>query len=140
MVALDTNILIYACDKADPSRQQVALDLVSNARDGILLWQVACEFVAASRKLKHQGFTTADAWNRVADYQAIFPLILPNARALERARVLHADNGWSFWDAMIVASCVECGVSRLYSEDLPGRAPPSPLEIVNPFPSITRAP
>jgi predicted nucleic acid-binding protein len=71
MIALDTNILIYACDKADPSRQQIALDLVSNAFDGILLWQVACEFVAASRKLKHQGFTTADAWNRLADYQSI---------------------------------------------------------------------
>jgi predicted nucleic acid-binding protein len=96
MIALDTNILIYACDKADLSRQQVALDLVSNAFDGILLWQVACEFVAAWRKLKHQGFTTADAWNRLADYQSIFPLIVPNAGALERARVLHADDGWSF--------------------------------------------
>jgi predicted nucleic acid-binding protein len=136
MIALDTNVLIYACDKADPSRQQVALDLVANAHDGVLLWQVACEFVAASRKLKHQGFTTIDAWNRLADYQAIFPLILPNAGALERARVLHAEQGWSFWDAMIVAACLECGVSRLYSEDLPGRTPPGGLEIVNPFPPI----
>jgi predicted nucleic acid-binding protein len=33
MIALDTNILIYACDKADLKRQQVAIDLVSNARD-----------------------------------------------------------------------------------------------------------
>jgi len=71
----------------------VALDLVSNAHDGVLLWQVACEFVAASRKLKDRGFTTVDGWNRLADYQAIFPLILPNARALERARVLHEEDG-----------------------------------------------
>jgi predicted nucleic acid-binding protein len=48
MIALDTNVLIYACDKADLKRQQVALDLVSSAADGVLLWQVACEFVAAS--------------------------------------------------------------------------------------------
>jgi len=27
------------------------LALISNAGDGVLLWQVACEFVAASRKL-----------------------------------------------------------------------------------------
>jgi predicted nucleic acid-binding protein len=140
MVALDTSVLIYACDKADPSRQQVALDLVSNAHDGVLLRQVACEFVAASRKLKNQGFTTVDAWNRLTDYQAIFPLILPTAMALERARILHAEEGWSFWDAMIVAACLECGVSRLYSEDLPGRSPLGPLEIVNPFPPIARAP
>jgi predicted nucleic acid-binding protein len=133
MIALDTNILIYACDKADLKRQQVALDLVSNARDGVLLWQVACEFVAASRKLRSQGFTMADAWERLADYLALFPLILPAAGASERARVLHTEDEWSFWDAMIVAACLECGVTRLYSEDLPGRAVRWPLEIVNPF-------
>ena len=37
MIALDTNVLIYACDKADPKRQEVALDLVSGAADGVLL-------------------------------------------------------------------------------------------------------
>ena len=111
MIALDANILIYACDKADLKRQQVALDLVSNARDGVLLWQVACEFVAASRKLRSQGFTMAGAWHRV----------------------LRAEDGWSFWDAMIVAACLECRVTRLYSEDLPGRAVRWPLETVNPF-------
>jgi len=56
MIALDTNVLIYACDKADPRRPQVALDLVSRSVDGVLLWQVACKFVAASRKLRSQGF------------------------------------------------------------------------------------
>jgi predicted nucleic acid-binding protein len=30
MIALDTNVLIYACDKADLKRQQMALDLVSS--------------------------------------------------------------------------------------------------------------
>jgi predicted nucleic acid-binding protein len=133
MIALDTNILIYACDKADLKRQQVALDLVSSAGDGVLLWQVACEFVAASRKLRTQGFTMVDAWDRLTDYLAIFPLILPAAGALERARILHAEDGWSFWDAMVVAACLEGGVTRLYSEDLPGRAVRWPLEIVNPF-------
>ena len=58
MIALDTNILIYACDKADLKRQQVALDLISNAHDGVLLWQVACEFVAASRKLTVSDWRT----------------------------------------------------------------------------------
>jgi predicted nucleic acid-binding protein len=89
--------------------------------------------VAASRKLRSQGFTTADAWNRLTDYLALFPLVLPAAGVFERARILHKEDGWSFWDAMIVAACLECGVTRLYSEDLPGRAVRWPLEIVNPF-------
>jgi predicted nucleic acid-binding protein len=133
MIALDTNVLIYACDKANLERQRVAIDLISNAGDGVLVWQVACEFIAASRKLSAQGFTTADAWNRLADYMAIFPLIVPKAAALERARIFHEQEGCSFWDAMIVASCLECGVTRLYSEDLPSHRVYGPLEIVNPF-------
>jgi hypothetical protein len=51
MIALDTTVLTYACDKADLTRQRVALDLISGAGDGVLLWQAACEFVAASRKI-----------------------------------------------------------------------------------------
>jgi predicted nucleic acid-binding protein len=34
---------------------------------------------------------------------------------------------------MIVAACLEAGVTRLYSEYLPGHAVPGELEIVNPF-------
>ena len=58
---------------------------------------------------------------------------LPAEGALDRARILHVEDGWSSWDAMIVAACLECGVTRLYSEDLPGRVVRWPLEIVNPF-------
>jgi predicted nucleic acid-binding protein len=36
-------------------------------------------------------------------------------------------------DAPITAACLDAGVTRLYSEDLPGRKPPQPLEILNPF-------
>ncbi len=133
MIALDTNLLIYACDRADPHRQSRAIELISSAIEGVLLWQVACEFVAASRKLGAQGFTPTNAWQRLSDYLALFPLILPAPGVLERARVLHTQDGWSFWDAMIVAACLECGVTRLYSEDLPGRPVPGPLEIINPF-------
>ena len=99
----------------------------------MLLWQVACEFVAASRKLNAWGFTPLHAWDRLTEYLALFPLILPAPPVFERARLLHLNDGWSFWDAMIVAACLECGVTRLYSEDLPGRAVPGPLEIINPF-------
>jgi len=34
---------------------------------------------------------------------------------------------------LIEAACLEAGVTQFYSEDLPGRAPPQPLEIINPF-------
>jgi len=133
MTALDTNVLIYSCDKGDARRQARALEIISTTRDAVLLWQVACEFVAASRKLGVRGFTAAHAWNRLAEFLGLFPLLLPTPRVFDRARLLHTEHGWSFWDAMIVAACLEAGVTRVYSEDLPGHVVPGKLEIVNPF-------
>lgn len=43
MIAVDTNVLIYACDQADPRRQKIALDLIDavsaeDARYGAIFW------------------------------------------------------------------------------------------------------
>jgi len=133
MIAIDTNVLIYCCDRRDPRRQQISLDLVEGTANGVLPWQVACEFIAASRKLAEQGFTAAEAWKRLAEFLAIFPLIMPTPAVLERARTLHLQQQWAFWDATLVSACIESGVTRLYSEDLPGRAKVESIEIVSPF-------
>ena len=134
MIALDTNVLLYACDRADSRRQQIAIDLVANSRDGVLLWQVACEFVAASRKLSAQGFTASDAWSRLTEFLSLLRLILPTASVLERGqRLQHATHGVSFWDALILAACAEARVDILYSEDVPGLPTLGALQVVNPF-------
>ena len=132
MIALDTNVLVYSCDKSNASRQNQALTVIHNSPGAVLLWQVACEFIAASRKLAAQGFNPSDAWDRLAELLGLFPLILPSREVLDRARELHLNSRWSYWDAMLVAACLEAGVTRLYTEDLPGRSLPD-LEIVNPF-------
>jgi predicted nucleic acid-binding protein len=133
MIALDTNVLIYACDRADPRRQQIAIELVANSRDAVLLWQVACEFVAASRKLSEQGFTAAHAWSRLTEFLALLRLVLPTASVLHQGQSLHMTHGVSFWDALILAACAEAGVTILYSEDVPGSPTVGALQVVNPF-------
>jgi predicted nucleic acid-binding protein len=89
MIAIDTNVLIYACDQSDPRRQRIALELIAASAEGVLLWQVACEFLAASRKLSKQGFTATQAWNRLAEFQDLLPVVLPSAANLTHARELH---------------------------------------------------
>lgn len=133
MIALDTNVLIYACDRSDSKRQQTAIDLVASSREGVLLWQVACEFIAASRKLSAHGFTAADAWSRLSEFLEVLRLVLPSPGVLQRAESLHVIHGVSFWDALILAACVEAGVETLYSEDLPGLPTVGGLQVVNPF-------
>jgi hypothetical protein len=38
MNAVDTNVLIYACDQADVHWQRLALDLITTTLDCVLLW------------------------------------------------------------------------------------------------------
>jgi predicted nucleic acid-binding protein len=134
MNAVDTNILIYACDLRDPRRHQIALDLLDSISDGVLLCQVACEYIAAARKLRDQAFSTKDAWDNLADLLTAFTLVTPRADVLTHARAFHLNHQCSFWDAMIYAACRDAGVTRIYSEDLPG-SPLNDLEVVNPFAS-----
>jgi predicted nucleic acid-binding protein len=130
MTAFDTNVLIYSCDHADAQRQRRAFELVAAAQDGVLLWQVAVEFVAASRKLASQGFTPAHAWARLHEFMEVLQLVVPSAKVLDYAQPLHQDQGFSFWDALIIGACIDCGVQTLYSEDLPGRTVATELQIV----------
>jgi len=58
---------------------------------------------------------------------------------LEHAEQLLASYSLSFWDAMIIAACLEGGVTRLYSEDFDAYPRVDGLEVLNPF-SVSPAP
>ena len=62
MNVVDTNVLIYARDPRDQLKHRKARELTAAMPDGGLLWQVACEFIAASRKLTSVGYTQTQAW------------------------------------------------------------------------------
>lgn len=134
MNAVDTNVLIYVRDPRDPVKQQRAVQLTTGLSDGALLWQVACEFVAASRKLAPFGFAQAQAWREVERLRVLWKLILPSENVLTRAEKLTATQNLSFWDAMMVAACMEGRITRLYTEDFDNSLKQATgVEIVNPF-------
>ena len=67
MNAVDTNILIYVNDPRDAAKQRGATSLVAELTDGVLLWQVASEYLAASRKLELLGYDKTQAHQYVRD-------------------------------------------------------------------------
>jgi predicted nucleic acid-binding protein len=133
MRAVDTNILIYAHDPRDATKQQVAVDLIQSLTDGVLLWQVACEYLSASHKLASLGYSREDAWQDIRDLHLVWITLLPVWRVQHIAENLLNRYSLSFWDAMIIAACLEGNVTRLYSEDFDAYPRIDDLEIVNPF-------
>jgi predicted nucleic acid-binding protein len=135
MNAVDTNILIYVNDSRYPLKQKVAATLVSSLTEGTLLWQVACEYLAASRKLESLGYDRTLAYQYIRDLQQVWYTALPTWRVIDRAENLISRFSLSHWDSMIVAACLEANVKRFYTEDF-GYSSIDGLEIVNPFKGV----
>lgn len=133
MNAVDTNVLIYANDSRAPEKRSVAEKIISNLDEAILLWQVACEYVAASRKLEKFGFTQKDAFTDLVYLSRSWQIALPTWKIIENAEMLTDRYSISFWDATLVAACLTSGVDRLYSEDIGNHFHSHGLEIINPF-------
>jgi predicted nucleic acid-binding protein len=133
MNAVDTNIWIYQHDSRDPAKQQAAKDLIAHVRPLVLLWQVGCEFIAASRKLAALGFTEDQAWAELVYMQSIATVRLPDVAVWTRAHDLQTRFSLSFWDALLVAACLQAGVQTLYTEDIGAPRVIDGLSLVNPF-------
>ena len=133
MNAVDTNVLIYVHDPRDPRKQAIAVQLLKSLGSCVLLWQVACEYVAASRKLKQVGVTPQDIWDNLRIMQSAWPLLLPQGKHLAATEILMQRRSLSFWDALLIAVVAEEGITTLYSEDFTGLPQIGGLTIVNPF-------
>lgn len=135
MNAVDTNVLVYAVSADEPVKGPTAMALLDQltAADTLLLWQVACEFGSVISKLRSRGRAGDDAFETLVALRGRFPLVLPAPGVLDLGLRLHREQGLAYWDAMLLAACVEAGVERLYSEDLPGRPSVQGVTVVNPF-------
>jgi predicted nucleic acid-binding protein len=134
MNAVDTNVLIYAHDPRDQKKQNQATALISSLSDGVLLWQVACEYVSASRKLAAFGLNPQRAFADLTRLQSVWIPSLPTWEVLDKAEAFMATGNLSYWDAMILAACAEADVRTLYSEDFDASMTPlTGIRVVNPF-------
>jgi predicted nucleic acid-binding protein len=129
----DTNILIYADDKATPAKQRRALELIAEhrrARTGVVSLQVLQEyFVTVTRKL-HVDPRIA---RRKVELLAEFDVAAPDVADILAAIDLHRLHRFSFWDALILRAAKEAGCSVLFSEDMQDTREMDGLQIVNPF-------
>jgi predicted nucleic acid-binding protein len=133
MNAVDTNVLIYVQDPRDPIKQAKAAALVKSLPNGALLWQVANEYLAASRKLVPFGYNHAQAFQDINQWRKVWTTILPTWAVIDKSEDIRQRFNLSFWDAMIVAACMDGGVTRLYSEDFDAYKQIDGVQLVNPF-------
>lgn len=129
----DTNVLIYADDKAALAKQRKALDLIAEhrrARTGVVSLQVLQEyFVTVTKKLR----VDASVARRKVELLSEFDVASPDVADILAAIDLHRLHGFSFWDSLILRAAKQAGCSVLFSEDLQNAREIDGVRVVNPF-------
>jgi predicted nucleic acid-binding protein len=129
----DTNVLIYADDRATPSKQRRAIELIAKCRrerTGTVSMQVLQEyFVTVTRKL-HVDAAVA---RRKVELLAEFDVVSLDLADILAAIDLHRLHGFSFWDALILRAAKQSSCTVLFSEDFQSGKRIDGVQIVNPF-------
>ena len=116
---LDTNILVYAYDRSEPRKQQIAQGLVRRAVAGEIAAssQVLGEFAAT---LLHKLSPPASPEDLIALLDALGPIkLVPiDGDVVLRAVQARAQYGVHFCDGMILAAAERGGRQRIWSENL----------------------
>jgi len=130
---LDTNVLIYAIDRADPAKQDIALELIARhakERSGVISTQVLQEFYSAStRKL---GIAPLQARQHLRDFR-VFDIVQVTPAIIEEGVDCSILQQVSFWDGLIAAAARTASASEILSEDLNDGQRLLGLTVRNPF-------
>lgn len=137
MNAVDTNVWVYAFDRAHSDKQVTARQLLLQLeRDGecLLLWQVVSELTNCLRRWVNQAAMTLDDVEKsIGSILERFPSAVPERTTVLTALDLSRRHSLSHWDSMLLAACIEAGVTTLYSEDLSHGVRYDSVLVVNPF-------
>ena len=135
MIAVDTNILVYAHDPTTPTKHQRARFLVERLwfqRTGRISIQVMQEFFWIVTRKIPSPLPRKTALAILADL-SLWPVYSPVPKDVLAAGELSSEIQVSFWDAMLLVAAKASGAGRLWSEDLSHGQTVNGVEILNPF-------
>ena len=131
--SLDTNMLVYACDRDAGDRHRAGKEILARAagRDCVLTVQALAEFFHVTTRKGKLAVPVASAF--VGDWLELFEIAPADDAALVDAMDLVAAHRLAFWDAMLLATARRHGCSVIFSEDMQDGRRLGGLEIIDPF-------
>lgn len=130
---LDTNVLVYAIDRAAGARHETAKNVVSRAASGpcCLTLQSISEFYAVvTRKRMMQPAEASPIAEAMIN---LFRTTAATAGAVRAALRAAASGRASYWDALLLHTASEAGCSAILTEDLADGTMFAGVRVINPF-------
>lgn len=133
---LDSNIFVYALDRADLRKREVAREVIARAIEqgsACISFQVVQETVSVIIRKAEVPLTPEHV--RAFLRSTLLPLwrVMPTSELYERALDIQERYQYAFYDSLIIAAALSAGCKRIVSEDLQHGQRIEGLRIENPF-------
>jgi predicted nucleic acid-binding protein len=132
---VDTNILIYAHDRAAGPKHERARQLIERlwtTGQGALSTQVLQELCVNLRRRVAHPLPSNEIAKLVEDYLS-WEIVINTPQSILAALEIEARYKVSYWDALILHAAESCGAAFLYSEDLSSGQHYGAVQVVNPL-------
>jgi predicted nucleic acid-binding protein len=130
---IDSNVLLYAGEAKTAlksARSGEWLRYLLQTGLGVANLQVLNE---VANVLIKRGGMRPEAVFSIVDGYALFGSSAINLETVAAARILHFENGYSWWDCLLLASAIELQCRLFLSEDMQDGHRIRGLTIINPF-------
>jgi predicted nucleic acid-binding protein len=132
---VDTNLLVYRRDLAEPIKQPLAaawLEALWAERAGRLSVQVLNEYYHVVTRRLRPGIPPEEAQQEIREFLTWAPVPLTGG-LLEQAWLVEQRWHFSYWDSLIVAAARHVACQYLLTEDMQEGQDLGGLRVVNPF-------
>lgn len=132
---VDTNILVYAHDRAAGIKHQQAQSVIEKlwrSGGGVLSTQVLQELCINLRRKTSRPLSVEETRRLIEDYSS-WSIVTNTAESVLQALDIEFRYKISFWDALIVQAAASSGAAVLYSEDLGDGQTYGSVRVVNPL-------
>jgi len=133
MIALDTNILVYAEGVNGVERRTTALAMLAQLPAGRVVVPVQTLGELFNVLVRKGRWTRPAARSAILAWRDAYPLVPTSPAALLAAADLAADHNFSIWDATVLAAAADIGCRLLLSEDMHDGFTWRGVTIANPF-------
>ena len=132
---VDTNILVYAHDRAAGLKRERSRQLIERlwtSGQGVLSTQVLQELCVNLRRKVAPALPIDEIRRLIQDYLS-WEVVVNTPASVIQALELEVRYRISFWDALILHAAESSGAAVLYSEDLAAGQKYGPIQVINPL-------
>jgi predicted nucleic acid-binding protein len=129
---IDTNVVVYAFDHADPVKQRIAIEVLEGGERLVLSTQVLLEawWVLTRRLAKPLA---KDLASEIIERLCELPVVATDPQGVRQAIDTARRFDIAIWNALIIEAARSAGCSSVLSEDLQAGQDFGGVRIVNPF-------